>query len=68
MLFAPYYDTIGKTCATLQQLLYHRTITLSLTNNLWERDRPMKKKLSRGGPCFTNCVILQDGHLYLLND
>jgi hypothetical protein len=23
------YDTIGKTCATLQQLLYHRTITIS---------------------------------------
>jgi hypothetical protein len=30
----------------------------SLNFNLWDRDRPMKKKLLRGGRCFTNCQYI----------
>jgi hypothetical protein len=38
-------DAIGKWWATLQQLLFHLTITITLKFNLQDRDRPMKKKL-----------------------
>jgi hypothetical protein len=55
-LLAPPYlqscDTIGDTCATLQQLLYPRTITISFTNNLRDRDGPMKKEVVVGWCMF----------------
>jgi hypothetical protein len=51
-----YYDTIGKTCASQQQL-YHRVVNISLKLNLRDRDRPMIKLLLLGGARFTNSVI-----------
>jgi hypothetical protein len=52
------YDTIGKTCATQQQQLYHWAVNISLQLNLRDCDRPMIKLLLLGGARFTNCVIL----------
>jgi hypothetical protein len=40
-----WYDTIGKTCLTLQQLQFHPATAISPKHNLQDPDRPMKKKL-----------------------
>jgi hypothetical protein len=47
-------NSIGKIWGTVQQLHFHQAMTISLESNLQDRDRPMKKRLSRGGPHFTN--------------
>jgi hypothetical protein len=52
-----YYDIIGKTWATLQLLLFHRAITISLFI-IYKVEMPdLGKKLLEGSSCFTQCVI-----------